>query len=733
MVAAIERGAMQQATERRFPLPPVASPGDEAAWFRPRVRTQYPVGRAVVTICADDTGPGVYTVRAPLGDEASLGVQDQVDRKRVGEPPERPLTREGVRRRWEARPAPSVRSAVAAATPGDRPARRRLIDTLHRRWWCWDALTELALDRSVTVVEVADDRRQVWLQHATAGPAVAVMDEGTPCVGRLTAREVAAYTVPFAGMPIEVRICTDEMQRAGPFRARYIAQEPPLSAEDRAVIRRCKRALWEVQIDGAPEERISRITDHIERMLQRAVTAHTGDPPQPPVAAAPSGDAGHRWSQYARCRYHILRDYVGEGPLTIPLRDPHLEDIEANRVGERIKVVPRADLGLADARVPTNLQFDDEARFSNLVRQLAAADGVELNASAPSAKVNISLEDHPDQETIRCAVALPTISAGGPHVSIRKQPAAPMTPMTLIDQGVIPPMLVAVLWLLLEHRGVVLFSGPTGVGKTTLLNAHMPFIPADQRPITIDEGSREVFLPHETGIALTTREHESRSKRVTMAELMTEANYLNPDVEVIAEVNTPASFRTFAEVLNTGHGVVGTTHADDIDALVNRVIEQGVPAYLLGEIDLVVFPKRVGAQRYVGAAVEVLDRDAHAALPDEARSGIVQKDGSRLYTNELVWRGADGAPRTAYDHQTGAGGPRTTDRRANRAMGVIDAIARRTDQPPPAVEAEFRSKLETVCALTDAGVGDMATLIEIIGTHRIDAATARERIDQLCA
>jgi len=33
---------------------------------------------------------------------------------------------------------------------------------------------------------------------------------------------------------------------------------------------------------------------------------------------------------------------------------------------------------------------------------------------------------------------------------------------------------------------------------------------------------------------------------------MTEANYLNPDVEVIAEVNTPESFETFAEVLNTG-------------------------------------------------------------------------------------------------------------------------------------------------------------------------------------
>jgi type IV secretory pathway ATPase VirB11/archaellum biosynthesis ATPase len=124
---------------------------------------------------------------------------------------------------------------------------------------------------------------------------------------------------------------------------------------------------------------------------------------------------------------------------------------------------------------------------------------------------------------------------------------------------------------------VVLFSGPTGVGKTTLLNAHTPFVPFDHRPISIDEGSREVELPHETGVSLTTREHQQSYKRVSMADLMTQANYLNPDVEVIAEINSDASFQTFGEVLNTGHGVLGTTHAEDPATLVNRVIEQGLP------------------------------------------------------------------------------------------------------------------------------------------------------------
>jgi type IV secretory pathway ATPase VirB11/archaellum biosynthesis ATPase len=69
-----------------------------------------------------------------------------------------------------------------------------------------------------------------------------------------------------------------------------------------------------------------------------------------------------------------------------------LEDIEANRVGERIKVIPRPETG-HDERIPTNLVFEKERAFVNVVTQLAAADGTELNASNPSAKVNLSLEE----------------------------------------------------------------------------------------------------------------------------------------------------------------------------------------------------------------------------------------------------------------------------------------------------------------------------------------------------
>jgi hypothetical protein len=51
--------------------------------------------------------------------------------------------------------------------------------------------------------------------------------------------------------------------------------------------------------------------------------------------------------------------------------------------------------------------------------------------------------------------ALPTISEDGPHISIRKQSTDPMTPVDLVDAGSMSTELVALLWLLYEHHGVV--------------------------------------------------------------------------------------------------------------------------------------------------------------------------------------------------------------------------------------------------------------------------------------
>ena len=344
------------------------------------------------------------------------------------------------------------------------------------------------------------------------------------------------------------------------FDPKYAVLEPDLLPGDEALIEECKSRIWETTVSDVVEDRESFVAARARRFLSRRLTARNTRAWLDAAAYRARAALAERGlvappvdSRFARDRlddlaYYILRDLVGEGILTVPIRDPHLEDVEANRVGERVKVVPRAsvlsetaeeataggeagvdaDPPAAGERVPTNLSFDDETTFVNVVTGIAARDGTELNASTPSAKVNLELDGVP--QTIRCAVALPVISEGGPHVSIRKQRADALTPVDLIERGALSVDLVTLLWLLYEHRGVVLFAGPTGVGKTTLLNAHAPFIPFDARPVSVDEGSREVRLPHETGVSLTTRDHEDAYKSVGMAELMTEANYLNPSI-----------------------------------------------------------------------------------------------------------------------------------------------------------------------------------------------------------
>ena len=74
-------------------------------------------------------------------------------------------------------------------------------------------------------------------------------------------------------------------------------------------------------------------------------------------------------------------------------------------------------------------------------------------------------------ETIRCAVALPTVSEDGPHISIRKQAPDVMTPVDPLKQDSLLTELVALLWQLYENQGVVLFCGPTGVRRTMLMSA----------------------------------------------------------------------------------------------------------------------------------------------------------------------------------------------------------------------------------------------------------------------
>ncbi len=758
----------------RAAVPPPLPPDDPEAWYAPDVRAQYEVHPGVVATISerdagtDGSGSGFrYAVREPVLSPAERRAVETVRDYFADASQKRPLTREGAAERMADGFAPKYRRAVDRLTDLSPAARRRVDYHALRDVRCLSRLTPLALDGDIEVADASGDRLVVHTDDFA--PADTDLPADLPYLDRFASERVAAYEVPFRGFEVPVVVYREHLLGTDPFATKYAVLEPDLLPGDRELVAECEERIWEANVDGVVEDRTAFVREQARRFLSRqlaardtrrwlAATAHRAREALAAYGlAVPPLDRRFADDRLSDLVYYVLRDYVGEGTLTVPIRDGRLEDVEANRVGERVKVVPRADVGHAE-RIPTNLSFDDEASFVNVVTQLAADDGTELNASTPSAKVNLDPREVPDEVTIRCAVALPVVSEDGPHVSIRKQAPEAMTPVDLVERGSVSTELVALLWMLYEHHGVVLFSGATGVGKTTLMNAHMPFVDFRDRPISIDEGSREVRLPHETGVSLTTRDHESDYKRVTMADLMTECNYLNPDVEVIAEINTPESFATFAETLNTGHGVVGTTHAEDVEKLVNRVVEQGLPPYLLRELDLVVFPRRSGDDRYVARAVELLSEQEYRAvvgddapsgpgdasgedsrtgaeddaadeppgsvsdhLGDERRHGVIEKDGTAVYYNAVAWRDHGGEFHLAYDH------PQLGDDERRCATRAFHRLAERTDRPVEDVEAEFHRKHRYVRYLHREGVDDFDALFEFLADLRTNEAATVER------
>ncbi len=735
-------------------VPPPRPPDDSEAWYAPDVRAQYEVHPGVVATIRETDAGFAYDVRTP-----SLGPDDERALARVRahfaeSTRSRPLTREGARERATTGFEPKYRRVIDRLVDASAAARRRIDYHALAELRLLGEHTPLALDDRIDVVDVserpddvdanevdgaseaddgdeADDADALLVHTTDYAPATTTFDAGSDAVERVAGERITRYPVSFGPFETDVVVYREHLLGRDQFAAKYAVLEPDLLPGDEDLIAECKERIWEANVDAVVDDRYAFVADRARQFLSRRLTARNtrawldATTYRLKSALAAYGLAvppvGGR---YASDRlddlvYYVLRDYVGEGILTVPIRDPNLEDIEANRVGERVKVVPRRSV-LGDetaGRVPTNLVFDDETTFVNVVTQLASTDGTELNASTPSAKVN--LDPAGIDETIRCAVALPVISEDGPHVSIRKQSSDAMTPIDLIATGALSTELVTLLWLLYEHHGVVLFSGPTGAGKTTLMNAHMPFIRFDDRPISIDEGSREVRLPHETGVSLTTRDHENEYKRVTMAELMTETNYLNPDVEVIAEINTPASFETFAQTLNTGHGVIGTTHAEDVETLVNRVVEQGLPPYLLRELDLVVFPHHVDGERYVSEVVELVDADGFDSV--DGRCGVVEKRGTEVYWNSVAWRDSGGQFHVDYDH------PQLGDDERRLGLRTFDRLARLTDRDVDAVEREFHRKHRYVEYLVREGVDDFTDLFEFLADLRTDEAATVER------
>ena len=124
----------------------------------------------------------------------------------------------------------------------------------------------------------------------------------------------------------------------------------------------------------------------------------------------------------------------------------------------------------------------------------------------------------------------------------------------------------------------ILISGGTGSGKTSFINAIIPYIPEDERLISMEDVP-ELKIPHENWCQLTFASDDTNDGAEDVSGIINACLRLRPDRIIMGEIRKENAFG-FCSAINTGHaGSMATIHSNNpesaIDAVLNRVLMNG--------------------------------------------------------------------------------------------------------------------------------------------------------------
>lgn len=123
--------------------------------------------------------------------------------------------------------------------------------------------------------------------------------------------------------------------------------------------------------------------------------------------------------------------------------------------------------------------------------------------------------------------------------------------------------------------GMILISGPTGSGKTTTLYASLKSLDCKGRKVITIEDPVEYRYPNVNQIQINPR------SGLTFATGLRSIMRLDPDVILVGEVRDPETAEIAVQAALTGHLVMASIHANDAVGAIYRLLELGVPPYLV--------------------------------------------------------------------------------------------------------------------------------------------------------
>ncbi len=377
------------------------------------------------------------------------------------------------------------------------------------------------------------------------------------------------------GDPIFIHIHTDTSSEE----IRYTAIEPQLSEETESKRERIMGYIY----DKVPEvdfEKEKDIRSIILRLYDEAVSAKR--------SFFKRGSIHVSKEEYELIKYYILRDTLEQGKLQPLMKDPYIEDIHC------IGLDPIHLNHKIFQMVETNISFKSGDELDEYLKMLGEKVGSPVSEGHPI--IDAAMSDGSRLNVVYSK----DVSIRGSSFTIRKFTEEPISVTQLIKFGTLSAEVAAYVWLCLENDMSLFMCGETASGKTTTLNAIIPFIPADAKIYSVEE-TPELHVPHETWQQMLTRDTGQEQGNVTMFDLLKAALRSRPHYVIVGEIRGPEGAIAF-QAMQTGHPVLSTFHASSVRKMIQRLNGSpiNVPIQFMDLLNAAIFQQLV----YVNGVLE---------------------------------------------------------------------------------------------------------------------------------
>jgi type IV pilus assembly protein PilB len=141
--------------------------------------------------------------------------------------------------------------------------------------------------------------------------------------------------------------------------------------------------------------------------------------------------------------------------------------------------------------------------------------------------------------------------------------------------------------LMRRPNGIILVTGPTGSGKTTSLYAALNELNTPDRKIITAEDPVEYYLPGANQVEI---KHEIG---LDFARVIRAMLRQAPNVILVGEMRDLETAQMGIQASLTGHLVFSTLHTNDAPSAITRLVDMGVPSYLVASSVMAIMAQRL--------------------------------------------------------------------------------------------------------------------------------------------